>query len=103
MMVARKKHATAAQVKPIRYLPMRASKPADWKASRPLTTHALVCVSTFSQDFGVAITYVMRAAASVWKNRAMEVIKEDRYPPRRLHRARRPDMRATAAKKRAMR
>jgi hypothetical protein len=44
----------------------------------------------------------MRAAASVWKNRATNVIKEERYPPRRLQRASRPEMRAMAAKKRAI-
>lgn len=48
-------------------------------------------------------TYVMRAAARAWKKRATKVMRDERYPPRRLKRARRPESRATAAKKRAIR
>jgi hypothetical protein len=40
-MVARKKQATDAQAKPMRYLPMWASMLAERKLLRPLTTHAL--------------------------------------------------------------
>ena len=45
MTVARKKAAVEAQAKPMRYLPTWASWPAERKALRPLTTHALVMVS----------------------------------------------------------
>lgn len=45
MMVARKKQAMDAQAKAMRYLPMWASWLAERKASRPLTTQALVIVS----------------------------------------------------------
>jgi len=46
-MVARKKQATEAHANAIRYLPMLASLPAERKALRPLTTHALLAVSTW--------------------------------------------------------
>jgi hypothetical protein len=47
--------------------------------------------------------YVMRAAANAWKNNATKVVMDEMYPPRRLTSARRPVMRATAAKNSAIR
>jgi hypothetical protein len=47
--------------------------------------------------------YVMRAAANAWKNSATKVVMDEMYPPRRLTSARRPVMRATAAKNSAIR
>lgn len=99
--VARKKAAVAAQAKLMRYLPMCASWPAERKALRPLTTHALVAVSGLIKVKRDKTTYVMRAEARAWKKRATEVVMDERYPPRRLQSARRPETSAMAAKKRA--
>jgi hypothetical protein len=48
-------------------------------------------------------TYVIKAAARVWKKRAIATVSPERYPPRRLQSARKPVKRPIAPKKRAMR
>jgi hypothetical protein len=60
---------------------MLASRLAERKALRPLTTHALYPSQFWCQVRYYAMgggTYVSREAARAWKNRAMDTVRPDR-------------------------
>lgn len=103
--IARKRHATAAHMKPKLYFPSVAVVPADLNALRPCTNAALCNVSILNydkEDIVVKIAHVIKAAAIVWKKRPTEQRALVRKLPTRLHKARRPRTRAQAEKKSAM-